>query len=149
VRTNQICLIYLNGDQRKVDISSDTVYIPQKKKYVHFFGACSIHYILYYRLHMFLTFGIQVNKGKRTNQICLIYLNGDQRKVDISSENKSNMSNNSTMNSSNSLQYTPLTSTPGLNSTEKKIRPFFRRMLNTLYIILSPAHVPDVWYTSK
>ena len=40
-----------------------TVYIPLKKKYVHFFGACSIHYILYYRLHMFLTFGIQVNKG--------------------------------------------------------------------------------------
>lgn len=54
---------------------------------------------------------LKVDNDKRQ----CVNLNGDQRKVDISSENKSNMSNNSTMNSSNSLQYTPLTSTPGLN----------------------------------
>lgn len=53
---------------------------------------------------------LKVNNDKRQ----YVNVNGDQRKVDISSENKSNMSNNS-MNSSNSLQYTPLTSTPGLN----------------------------------
>ena len=53
--------------------------------------------------------------------------NGDQRKVDISSENRSNMSNNSinSMNNSISSQYTPLTSTPGMNYQQFQSYPPF------------------------